>query len=293
MPQLGWVVVKMFEDPTPGAIVNLRFIQHFACRVLDATDMSDAEKQDLMYILILVGKKLVAVWQHKDRYIRIEDALVRQAQGGHPPQGGGAFVLEPSQDLFIEFDEFLVQVKSCLDHLVKVGRTVLGAKRWGIATFASNGKDVIKALRRSVPKEKLGCTNNAVFYIKRNQPWIAATVEARDKINHFVSGGIDFKFFSVFPREEGGKRTVRVPMWSPDQTVRQFMEAIWENLFRLCEDLVAAFLFFRIHIGLVLFHGDSPIGSPQSPWVVTTQDVMQVETAKPGWVRYGDGATPT
>ena len=90
------------------------------------------------------------MWDHKERFRTEVGNLVRVVENKGPPQPPVEEEIELSQDLFIEFDEFLVQLKSTLDHLVKVPVPIFGANRWNLRTFRKRGEGVIKALG-SVP----------------------------------------------------------------------------------------------------------------------------------------------
>src|SRR5712692_3100092 len=106
---------------------------------------------DIFNLMLLVARKLVSVWSHYQEYIAAEDKLVAEARRVPIVKGNNIVRLEYSQVLFTEFDEFLVQTKSTLDHLVKLPAVIFGPSRWSLRTFGSKGKDVIKALRHNVP----------------------------------------------------------------------------------------------------------------------------------------------
>ena len=77
--------------------------------------------------------------------------------------------LEPSQELFLEFDEFLVQVKSTLDHLVKVPMVFLGKNRWSLNTFGDKGDSVIKALSHNLPSSQKKFSSQLISTVKKHQ----------------------------------------------------------------------------------------------------------------------------
>ena len=92
-------------------------------------------------------------------------------------------------------------------------------------------------------------------------------------------------FYVDVKNAESGIVELRRPMWSPEQTVRAFMEVVWDNLIRFFEDLTFGCLHMRLREGLALFHGPSQPGSNVSPWRVTTDEVRERVTRSPGWIK--------
>jgi hypothetical protein len=276
-------LVKVINDPTPNGIIIQRLIKHLIMFLTEYTTLSNGQKKELFDILILIGKKLVSVYSHLKNYALEEDRLIELAKKAPIMKDHKFITVEHSQELFFEFDEFLVQVKSCLDYLVKVPAVVLGHKKWGLRTFGGKGKDVIRALQNNVPKEHKAMANFAILFINQSSPWVEKTIEARDKINHFIDGGINFEYFTVLAFNNDGKDILQIPMWSNEQSIRNFMEVTWVNLFRLCEDFVGSLIGFKIKSGYAFFHGAGGIDTAQSPWHITTKDKMHEMVSKPGW----------
>lgn len=273
--------VKLFEDPTKG-LINLRLIQHIF-KLTEFTDLNGKEKEELFNLLILIGRKLASVWQHLEEYKKYEEALIVKAKENPIVSGRGVVQVEPSQELFNEFDEFLVQIKSCLDYMVKVPAIIVGPKRWTIRTFANKGEDVINGLQRNLPKEYSNSATAVIHFIEKNQNWLEDTISARDKINHFIDGGINFEYFSVICIKEGEKVTLQLPMWSNEQTIRDFMQIIWNNLFRLCENFIVSTLHMRFKKEYALYSGKVDIGSVESPWKVASHEEFKRVTSNSGW----------
>ncbi len=265
-------MVKLFDDPTPNGIINQRFVRQQLV-LAKATDFTDREANLFLRILILVAKKLAFVWKHKSAFQNLEEKLVADltARGGKGeiPEGQDA-----SEDLFMEFDGFLVQVKSMLDYLVKIPIPIFGKNKWPAITFGEKGERIRKLLK-NLPRQyhsKAAGINTVLF--QKHKDWLHLVIEARDKQNHFIDGGIPFEYFGVFWDRSKPIAIIHTPRWSNDQSVTEFMDVIWNNLFRFCEDFVAEFLFFRVKPGLVFFHGFDDISSPESPWKVVSQAEM-------------------
>jgi hypothetical protein len=103
-------------------------------RLAKLTDMTTEEGQRFMDILLLVSKKLVATWRHYDAYVTLEDQLIKEAEAGPAIETQSVQRVSYSQDLFLEMDEFLYQVKSTLDYMVKLPVPLVG-RGWNISTF--------------------------------------------------------------------------------------------------------------------------------------------------------------
>src|SRR5688572_3205567 len=117
----------VFTDPTPNAIVNHRIAKRGIEIAQRYTDLTQEEQSFFFDVVILTSRKMTSVWKHLDAYRREEDRLLSEfAKGGEH--------IDYGQELFTEFDEFAVQIKSTLDHVVKVMRPMVG-KCWTIGTF--------------------------------------------------------------------------------------------------------------------------------------------------------------
>ncbi len=270
--------------PTPNGQINMRVLRT-SVMSLEHTDLSDDEKQVILNTLVLSAKKLAAVWQHKARYAAMEDQLVAKALK-EAAVGDKNLYREHAQDLFIEFDEFLVQLKSSLDYLVKVPVPLLGPNRWTLRTFGEKGEKVIAALKQNLPAGKRHIGRGiAKFVVKHHQPWLTGVIDARDRLNHMIGEPVSLDEFMVYPGVAAGSTVIQIhrPRWSPDQTVREMMEAVWEMHIRLFEDFVMMSLYFRFRPELALFHGSFPTGSAESPWKVTSDADRERVVSQPGW----------
>ncbi|GEM_PF-1581623 len=280
-----FISVKVFNDPTPNGQINMR-VMKASSDISQHTDLTEDEQLRFFKLTLLTAKKLVAVYKHLRTYQQIEDALIEKEAAATAP-GNRAIYLEHAQELLIECDEFLVQVKSTLDYLVKVARVPLRGN-WSVATFGDKGKTVIRALQNlPPPKQKYG-KGVAEFFIKNHQPWLESAIKARDVINHMLGGEIDPEGFMVFaaPGKDSPILQIRRPMWSEDQTIRGYMTVIWQNLLKLVEDFVISSLGFRLKPGLTLYHGSVAPDSAESPWHVTTLEARDKILAQAKWERF-------
>jgi hypothetical protein len=274
----GFSAMKLFDDPTPNGVINRRVVQHFM-QLSRYTDLNDTEGNQFIDILILVGRKMVSVWNHLANYRAEETRLVEGFQSGKMQH------IDVSQTLFNEFDEFTVQIKSTLDHLVKIMIPMVGAKRWTIRTFGNKGEDVLTALKRNIGKGHEGRVRMMeVRLFEKHKAWLEAVIGARDRVNHYLDGGVDIKVFAVFKREDG---VVEVPQWSREQKLAAMMDESWKILLNFVEDFVAMALNFRLPDDKysLIWRSGMPAGSASSPWHLVRKELTDAlltnQNAKP------------
>jgi hypothetical protein len=276
----GFQVMQIFHDPTPNGLINNRIVSAMLDIATRHTTLSEEEKEHFLRILLLVARKMVSVWNHKERYIAEQDRLIAAvSSGGLFP--GTSVNLSLSQELFSEFDEFLVQIKSTLDHLVKLPVPMLGRNVWNLRTFGSKGEDVLNALKHNLP-EKYKHTAKAFEKVvfRAHRPWLEQTIKLRDQVNHYLDGGLPVNAFGVFKVGE----EIKIPMFTKEQSVAQLMGIVWQNLFAFVEDFAVLSISFKLNDGLALFFaGRLQPESPESPWKVTTNSIKDEMIAKPGW----------
>ncbi len=205
-----FVLQRLFTDPTPGGRINQRIGQRFFFLTRELTDLSEPEVEQFFGIVMYLCRKLASVWVHLDRYRKVEKDLLDKVSRGTPTTSPQVLELEHSQELFQEFDEFLVQLKSALDHLVKTGIPIFGPKVWTLRTFGDKGRDVVKALEKNVPRKyKDLAAGVKKMLFDQHSAWLDDVIRARDKVNHFIEGGLKFEQFGVHKLPNG---TIYVPM---------------------------------------------------------------------------------
>ena len=177
--------------------------------------------------LTMIANKLAAVWYHKARYEEIENRLLAE-EGKRTRRMGDP--VEYSNELFFECDACLVQIKSCLDHLVKLPAAFIG-KGWNLATFGEKGDAVIKAARNSVPDLDSRIRRRLCHGDRGPQGVAEDTINARIESTTCKKGGIDpAEVFALWPiKDAKGTISVRVPTWFGQQTVREFLQVSWEG----------------------------------------------------------------
>ena len=228
---MKFIVQKIFDDPSTNKIVNNRFFNGIFT-LFNYTDIDDKQKEQLFHLLCLISKKLISVWKHMDQYKKSERDLIEKAEESIKLKNDVFFEMECSDDLFLEFDMFLVQAKSCLDYLVKIPSIIIGRNKWSLASFGDKGKKVAKALDNLPKPYKKQSRGYKTLLFVNQQDWLTDTIHARDKINHYLEGGINFQNFTVY--KDASSENIYVPMWSDDQKISEFMDITWSNLFRYC-----------------------------------------------------------
>ena len=272
-PNQKFIVQQLFNDPTPHHIINTRIVNGIFMLMKHA-DLTNQQRDSLFHLQILVAKKLVRVWQHHQAYLQAQNKLKEQAEKVVYTEQLRELHIDCSDELFLEFDEFLVQVKSTLDYIVNVPKPIIGNNRWTLTTFGKEGKAVTNALN-NLPAEMKKQTNGFnTILIENNKIWLEETILARDKINHYIEGGVDYRSFSVF--KDTKTNEIRVPLWSPDQTIESFMAICWDNLLKLCESFFALFISLRTDISLITFyHEPEPLDSPRPRWKAIPTPIFQ------------------
>ena len=200
----------------------------------------------------MLARKLLSVWTHLERFQKRQQELEPNCPILDVDSESPSFDLAYDQELFIEFDEFLVRSKSSLDHLAKVPTPLLGKARWNPRSFGEKGEKLVRMLKSAIPRSE--CHTIPAFeglIFQKHKADLEMIIEARNRINHYIEGGLDYRNFSVFGTKQRGVITLRVPMWSADQRIVDFMEVSFGNLIQFCEGFIGFFVGYFRKPGLV------------------------------------------
>ena len=254
------------DKPRTPHITNLRTISGLKV----AFDEGDYGEQSPFYLVKQEGRTITVTYNRE----QLEpNAQIIDVESQSPPVEFGY-----DQDLFMELDEFLVQYKSSLDYLAKIPSPLLGRNRWNPRSFGDKGQRLVKMLNSALPKDQqhtVPAFEDVV--LSKHKENLEMLINARDKLNHYVEGGLDYRNFSVFGMKERGVIRLRVPMWSDDQRIVDFMRVSFGNLIGLCEGFIAFFLQYSTKPGLVIFHNPVDPESANSPLRVITQEEMHAQ----------------
>lgn len=140
-------------------------------------------------------------------------------------------------------DVYLVQIKSILDHLVKIPSPVFGYNRWNLATFGEKGEKVRKAFLNlpNIYKER---TKDYYQQIFGSQKWIHDAIEMRDRLNHGVKGGLHLEMFEISYDENND--TFLEPMWSKEQSIEEAIDIIFDSILKTCSLFCGLILSLKI-----------------------------------------------
>ena len=179
--------------------------------------------------------------------------------------------------MFLEVDEFFTQLKSALDYAAKLPRKIIGPSFPWLNTFGDSGGAVIKAIRGNLP-EKWKSHGEAIetVILNKHRPWLDIAIEARNRLNHFQDGGLDYRALLVFKRLDGADEHIVVPIWGDDITVRKYIEQTWYHLFMLIEEFSIGFLSMRFKPGLTFLYNLNWIQQMQSPIMVAPENGVRV-----------------
>jgi hypothetical protein len=262
----GMLSRQLFYDLTENGLINRRILQA-PLEFTQQLNLTSQQKEYFFNGLVLQAKKLLAVWIHLDRFSREVERLQSEAPIYDQEDATAHVEICYSQELFLEFDEFLVQYKSSLDYLAKLPAVFFGRQKWNLRTFGDKGERVLKLLRNVLPQEKKHFAHDfeqKIFEAHRSD--IRQAVEMRDRVNHYLEGGIPYENFRVFGLRQSGKVIYKTPMWNDDQTLTEFMNVAFHNHLKFCEDFIVFFLGFHLQPGFGFLHQPVPAGAATSPW---------------------------
>lgn len=272
----GFTAVQVLDDPTPDAIIQIRIVRTGMEIAAGFTNLTREEGKDVLDLLLLIGRKMCSVWKHLDAYHREERLLVEKFSNGDVNH------FEFSQVLYEEFDVFAVQIKSTLDHVVKMMRPMIG-RSWTIYTFADKGEGVLRALKGNTGRKHKGRVKSMelLLFNPAHREWLEAIIQTRDRVNHGIAGGLKIENFAVLRRPDG---TVELPMWSDKQQLGAAMNGIWTKFFSFVEDFIMLSLHFRIpEEKFSIFKEPKPITSPDSPWFIMDAEAAEEMVKKMGF----------
>jgi len=255
-------------------MINSRIV--LSCvKLLESTTLKPEQKQEFIQVLLMLARKVVCVWTHYERFRKRQEQLEPNAPIIDEDSQSAVFELGYDQELFMEFDEFLVQYKSSLDYLAKTPSPLLGRNKWNPRSFGEKGQRLVRMLKSAIPKsEQHTIPAFEQVVLSKHRENLDMIISARDKMNHYLEGGLDYRNFSVFGTKQRGVITLRVPMWSEDQRIADFMHAAFTSLLVLCETFISFFVSYFFKRGLVVFHNPVPADSADSPLSVISEDEM-------------------
>lgn len=248
----GMVQRLMYVDPG-GGMLNQRILTALLLMVMAGSDGEEKEIFEVKDLILAITLKLTAMYQHRERYIKIEDGMLEEARRDPIVEDRtGPIRLKTAQELYLELDGFLVQLKSTLDHMANILHFGLGLPFSALTTFGDKGNKIIQILNRNVggrtatgaPKKQIA--QKLIQLIKDNQPWLDLAISVRDRVNHFQHGGLSLDNFTVHVRIENGQERIWTPKLHENQTVRELILVLMNNTVELVEAFCAFALLPRL-----------------------------------------------
>jgi hypothetical protein len=268
-------IKTLFNDPTPDGYIYSRYVIPMLRVAQEHTDFNEAELDEYVRHMMLVAKKMAATYRHLEKYSQVEDALVAAERNNPPLEKLDVQHIIYSQNLFLEVDEFLVQLKSTLDYLAKLPIAIIGRNGWpNLRTFGNKGRRIILALKGNVPAKWSKQATMIEEMVVNHQPWLEMAIASRDRSNHLKDGGVDAEVFLVAKMTIEGEEKVVVPMWFDNLTVREYLGHTWHNLMAFVEQFTIGFLAMRFKEGFGFVHVPKPRGSLISPIVVLPDNAV-------------------
>jgi hypothetical protein len=204
------------------------------------SNMTEGERADVFDLLHVIALKFAAIWTHDHRYEVREKELTAASEADPVDRRKNVPMrFASAQDLYIEWDGFLVQCKSVLDHMVNILHYTLGINFSSLTSFRNNGTGIINVLKRNVggtPPGKKKAAALLIKHIENNQDWLKGMIEARDRMNHFLHGGMSPMAFGVASIiEKDGIQTLHRPMLTKDLILKDVMKTVMSNVLEFIE----------------------------------------------------------
>jgi len=241
---------QMYEDPSGGTF-NMRIMLQFA-QISSNSDMTEDERASLFDLLHVIALKFAAIWGHDQRYKTRENEMIAECEAKPTDRRKNEPMrFKSGQELYIEFDGFLVQCKSVLDHMVVILHYTLGVQFSSLGTFGDNGNKTIKILTpkniSANPMVRREAAKLLIDHIEKNQDWLKGMINTRDRMNHFTSGGIPPMSFGVASIiEKDGVQTLHRPRMSKDMTVKEYMTSTVDSVLFFIERFIGLAMFTRL-----------------------------------------------
>jgi hypothetical protein len=249
----------LFNDPTDGSLVNQRIVMGLFTLAADSTTATDDERQAYMKLLVAVGNKLVCCWKHWKRYERIEASEIAHAKK-KPLDPSRPVTFGLAQDLHLTLDDFLVQASSCIDRAARAPAVFL-SDRWP-ATPVTSASGLIAAIAKNIRHGHAAAAKGLMYTTDSHRAWL-------DDVLRLARDGVDSDLFRIYAVREGDDVVVRVPRFSTELPMVEFLEIAWRNLFRFVEDFLAISLIPRLKPGMFLQCAPTQAQpSAPSPWSV-------------------------
>jgi hypothetical protein len=231
--QPGLLAVRIYGKALEDMDEKVRKIIEPLLHDISTSSISDAVKRDLQKRIGNVDHKLHAVKYHLNNYEQAESDKIEELGKNHKPPTGVQQIIEEPR-LIYEVEAFLFQVKSCLDVLSLVAKSVFSLTYRG---FDDKGDVVIKQLNKC-PTTLAPYANNIIKLIEDAQDaWIVELISMRNQITH-RSNLEGFDCFIQDPYIGGGIANIHYPTMPNKRRALEYCQDIWGRLLSFCEDFL-------------------------------------------------------
>ena len=214
---------------------------------------NNQDLSNVVSILVFhVQYKLRSMLYHKDRFIEIEDHVIKTAIEENKDKAS------VPDELFFEFEAFLFQTKSVLDITIKILEHLF-PETFKVFTFSDKVSRLIKNLeeyRKRIPKQLAKVIDHKErlqFAIKfRNETidnliallhndktiWLGKAIDSRDTISHF-RGSFNLREYAF--EEKKGETSVLLPKIL-DVYPHYFLKNTYSNCIEFIQDFICLFI---------------------------------------------------
>ena len=208
-----------------------------------AMDIPAKQKEEIFLISIEIFKKLSKLANAVDKYAKEETKLIEEFKV--KLQKDGRRIAHQSDILEAAIEEVLGQAKSTLDVTVKMFEPLLGIK---LHTYGENGDKLIKALKNNTPSEDKNKMFTIIQIVELFKPYSKSIIGLRTTTQHYKNIQMTPLIASA---DEKGTINISVPKMSQQQTVREFSEIVYHNIFVFIRDLMIFSFASKFYSGIV------------------------------------------
>jgi hypothetical protein len=214
---------------------------------------NNQDLSNVVSILVFdVQYKLRSMLYHRDRFLEIEDHVIKTAIEE------GKDKARMPDELFFEFEAFLFQTKSVLDITTKILEHLF-KKTFKAGTFGNKGSKLINNLeeyRKKIPKQLANVIDhkehlqlaikyrnetidNLIALIQNDKTiWLGKAIDSRDTISHF-RGSSNLSEYAF--EENNGKTSVLLPKIL-DVYPHYFLKNTYCNCIGFIQDFICLFI---------------------------------------------------
>jgi hypothetical protein len=195
----------------------------------------EEKKGEIIECLISLMGKLQSLKYHSDKYSVLEDQLYLESVKRFQEQPSST---KEAIELISEIEAFLMQLKSCLDILVKILIPTIGKDYIKSKTFANKGEDIIKGLKKYKTKKNVHekAVDALIDLIQEDKDrWLTQIINLRDTFAHYTS--LRNYYFIPIKTEDGNMSAIRPSFNGIDTKI--LLSNLFQNTLDFCQDFLS------------------------------------------------------